>query len=168
MREQEPRTKWFTTQPSLHDPSCGHKQTDLRGEDGILDLISARAPLAVVLNSLCTAIDLQVGNVVSVILLPDEGTREPQAMARGAREFGLYVFWSASIPLRDESVLGSFEMYCCLPRIPSSSELLLIQRATDLAGLAIRSHHGAGEPGGASPDWKSALERRFDEAAQWN
>jgi GAF domain-containing protein len=168
MREEERRTKWLTTQLSLHRPGCGKKQTDLRGENIILDLISVGAPLLVVLNNLCTAIDLQIGGVVSVVLLPDDAERNLQAIAEGAQQFGLHVFWSASIPLRDENILGSFEMYCCVPRMPSPFELRLIQRATELAGLAIQSHHGEGELGENGSEWKSALLRRSHEAAQLN
>lgn len=164
MREEEPGTKWFTTQLSLHDPRYRQKLTDLREENRILDLISAGAPLPVVLNNLCTAIDLQIGNVVSVILLPDDGERDSQATARGAQEFGLHVFWSASIPLRDENVLGSFEMYCCMPRMPSRFESQLIQRATELAGLAIRNHHSAGELGGDGIERKRALQKTNEAA----
>jgi len=168
MRENESGTKWFTTQLSSHGPGCGKKQTDLRGENRILDLISAGAPLPVVLNHLCTAIDLQIGNLVSVILLPDDGERNLEAIAGGAQQFGLHVFWSASVPLRDENVLGSLEMYCCVPRMPSPFELRLIQRVTELAGLAILSHQGESELGGPGSEWESALQRRSYEATQLN
>jgi hypothetical protein len=114
------------------------KETLLRGEEGILELISLGVPLPGVLNKLCAAIDLQIGNVVSVIL-PTEG-RELHATTVKALRFGLNVFWSASIPLRDEQALGSFQMYCCVPRSPSSFELQLIERVTHLAALAIRRH----------------------------
>jgi len=168
MREEETRTRWASGQLALHGQGPGKKQTDLAGEAHILELISAGAPLPLVLNDLCTAIDVQIGNVVSVILLPDDADRDLQALARRAQQFGLHVFWSASIPLRDESVLGSFEMYCCAPRMPSASELQLIQRATELAGLAIRSHHGGSELGGAGREWRSAVGRRLHEAALLN
>lgn len=165
MRENQPRGKWLTTQLEWNHPSCREKQTDLRGENRVLDLISAGVRLPVVLNNLCAAIDLQIGNVVSVILLPDKAERDLQAIARGAREFGLHVFWSASIPLRDENVLGSLEMYCCVPRMPSPFELRLIQRATELAGLAIGNHHEESEPG-VDGDWERT--RRLREAARLN
>lgn len=168
MREEEPGTKWFTTQLSLHDPRYRQPLTDLREENKILDLISAGAPLPVVLNNLCTAIDLQIGNVVSVILLPDDAERNSQATARGAQEFGLHVFWAQNIPLRDENVLGSFEMYCCVPRMPSAFETQLIQRAAELAGLAIRNHHTADELGRDGSERKSTLQRRTYEAALLN
>jgi hypothetical protein len=115
------------------------KETLLRGETSILELISEGAPLPGVLHRLCAAIDLQIGSVVSVIL-PAEN-REIHAITRRALEFGLHVFWSASIPLQNEDVLGSLQMYCSVSRPPTSSELQLIHRATYLAALAIQRHN---------------------------
>jgi hypothetical protein len=162
LREDKPRRKWLT-QLEWNYPSCTEKQTDLRGENRVLDLISAGARLPVVLNNLCAAIDLQIGNVVSVILLPDNAERDLPAIARGARDFGLHVFWSASIPLRDENVLGSLEMYCSVPRVPSPHELRLIQRATELAELAIANHDVGGTP---SVHGDREMARRLHEAAR--
>jgi hypothetical protein len=125
-------------QSSPHRQCTVKKATLLRGEEGILESISLDAPLPGVLNKLCAAIDLQIGNMISVIL-PGED-HNLQATTQKALQFGLHVFWSASIPLRDEQVLGSFQMYCCVARSPSPFELQLIQRVTHLAALAIRSH----------------------------
>jgi GAF domain-containing protein len=162
LREDKCRGKWFTAQLAWNESSCGEKQTDLRGENRVLDLISVGARLPVVLNNLCAAIDLQIGNVVTVIVLPDNAERDLQAIARG---FGLHVFWSASIPLRDENVLGSLEMYCCVRRMPSPFELQLIQRATELAGLAIGNHNVEATPGvPGEREWA----RRLHEAARLN
>lgn len=44
----------------------------LAGEGHLLELISAGAPLPQVLNRLCTALDLQIGNIVSLVLFPDD------------------------------------------------------------------------------------------------
>jgi hypothetical protein len=139
MAGNESRTKWAPNRPSLHRQYSRRKETLLRGEESILELISQGAPLPGVLNNLCAAIDLQIGNVVSVILPP--GEHELDTNAKNALQFGLHVFWSASIPLRDEQVLGSFQMYCCVSRSPSSFELQLIERVTHLAALAIRRHN---------------------------
>ena len=168
MRESGPRTKWTTRHLPLYDRGTGKKQTDLLGEKRILDLISTGAPLAEVLNSLCTAIDLQIGNIVSVMLLPDDTERDFKTIASGALQFGLHLYWSADIPLRDEDVLGSFEMYCCVPRTPTAFELKLIHRATHLAALAIQRYYGDDDLSSACSAWKRALERRSNEAAQLN
>jgi hypothetical protein len=168
MKEDGPRTKWTSRHLPLHGRGTGRKQTDLLGEKNILDLISMGAPLPEVLNNLCTAIDLQIGNIVSVMLLPDDTERDFKSIAKGALQFGLHLYWSADIPLRDEIVLGSFEMYCCVPRAPTAFELKLIQRATHLAALAIRRHNGDEDLSIARGAWKRALERRSNEAAQLN
>jgi hypothetical protein len=168
MREDRLRTKWATRHLHLHGRGTGKKQPDLLGEKNILDLISMGAPLAEVLNNLCTAIDLQIGNIVSVMLLPDDTERDFKTIAKGALQFGLHLYWSADIPLRDEDVLGSFEMYCCIPRTPSAFELKLIQRATHLAALAIQRYYGDEDLSRACSAWKRALGRRSNESAQVN
>jgi hypothetical protein len=168
MRDDELRPKWASGHLPLHVRGTGKKQKDLLGEKKILDLISMGAPLPEVLNNLCTAIDLQIGNIVSVMLMPDDTERDFKTIAKGALQFGLHLYWSADIPLRDEDVLGSFEMYCCVPRTPTAFELKLIQRATQLAALAIRRYHSDEDLRSACSEWKSALERRSHEATQVN
>jgi GAF domain-containing protein len=166
-RENESRTKW-ARRSSFVGRAAGKKPTDLLGEKNILDLISMGAPLPEVLHNVCTAIDLQIGNIVSVVLLPDDPECDFKTIARGALQFGLRLYWSADIPFRDDRVLGSFEMYCCVPRTPTASELKLIQRATYLAALAIRRYRGDEDGESASREWKRAQGRRSDEAAPTN
>ncbi len=168
MPEDESRPKWAPAQPSLLRQCSANKQADLQGEHSILELISMSAPLPGVLNKLCSAIDLQIGNVVSIILPADGREHDLQAITRRALQYGLHVFWSASIPSRDENILGSFEMYCSVSRTPTPFELQLIQRVTHLAALAIRHHNG--EEGFESfyRDWKSALRSRSYEGSQLN
>jgi len=168
MREDEPRKRWACRQSPLDGRGSAKKRTDLRGEKNILDLISTGAPLAEVLNNLCTTIDLQIGNIVSVVLLPDDPERDFKTIAHGALQFGLRLYWSADIPFRDQGVLGSLEMYCCVPRTPTAFELKLIQRATYLAALAIRRHNGDEDRGSACREWKRALEKQSHEAARMN
>jgi hypothetical protein len=168
MREDKPTTKRLRKHLPLHDRGAGKKPTDLLGEKSILDLISAGAPLAEILNNLCTAIDLQLGNIVSVMLLPDDKERNFKTIAHGALQFGLHLYWSADIALGDEDALGSFEMYCCVSRTPTTSELELIQRAIHLAAIAIRRYYGDEDLSGACGEWKRVLEKRSHEAAHLN
>jgi hypothetical protein len=168
MREDGSRTKCVTRHSPPHGRGKGKKQTDLLGESNILDLISMGAPLPEILNNLCTAIDLQIGNIVSVMLLPDDTERDFKTIAKGALQFGLHLYWSADIPLRDGDVLGSFEMYCCVPRAPTAFELKLIERATHLAALAIQRYYGDEDLSSARNAWKRALEKRSHEAAPLN
>jgi hypothetical protein len=124
---------------SLHRQPSGKKETLRRREKSILELISMGAPLPRVLNRLCAAIDLQIGNVVSVILPVDD--QKLHTVTRYAVQFGLEVFWSASILLRNEDVLRSLQMYCSVSRLPTPFELQLIERVTHLAALAIQRHN---------------------------
>jgi hypothetical protein len=168
MREDGSRPKLATSYLPLHGRGTGKKQTQLLGEKNILDSISTGTPLPEVLNNLCIAIDLQIGNIVSVMLLPDDTERDFKTIARGALQFGLHLYWSADIPFGDEEVLGSFEMYCCIPRAPTALELKLIQRATHLAALAIQRYYDEDGLSSARSAWKRALERRSGEAARLN
>jgi hypothetical protein len=113
MVEGKSWTKPATNQFSLNQQSSCKKGTLLRGEKSILELISMRTPLPAVLNRLCAAIDLQIGNVVSVILPADD--HELDTVMHSAVQFGLQVFWSASIPFRNEDVLGSLENILLYP-----------------------------------------------------
>lgn len=116
-------------------------QTWLPDEDRLLELIFTDAPLAQVLNKLCTAFDLQVGNVVSLVLFPDDEEHAVHTIARSAVDFGLVVFCCAAIVSPDEELLGTFEVYSCFSGGPTPSECKLIERAVRLAALAIQREH---------------------------
>ena len=165
MTEGESCNKWGPSQLSLRRQSSGRKETLLRGEESILELISMGAPLPGVLNRLCAAIDLQIGNVVSVILPADN--QELHAVTRKAVQFGLQVFWSGSIPLRNEDVLGSLQMYCCVSRPPTPFELQLIERVTHLAALAIQRQNDEEVFERFSKDW-TGTRRSLNEQVYWN
>jgi hypothetical protein len=149
----------------LRRQSSGRQETLLRGEKSILELISMGAPLPGVLNRLCAAIDLQIGNVVSVILPADN--QELHAVTNKAVQFGLQVFWSGSILLRNEDVLGSLQMYCCVSRPPTPFELQLIERVTHLAALAIQRHNDEEVFERFSKDW-TGTRRSLNEQVYWN
>ena len=168
MAEDESCTKWAPNQSSLNRQGSGKKETLLRGEKSILELISMGAPLPGVLNKLCAAIDLQIGNVVSVIMSADDQEHELEAITGRALQFGLHVFWSASIPLRNEDVLGSLQMYCCISRSPAPFELQLIERVTHLAALAIQRHNDEGDFESLSRNWVNALRRDSHERVYLN
>jgi len=154
MAEGKSCTKRATNQFSLQQQSSFKKETLLRGEKSILELISMSTPLPAVLNRLCAAIDLKIGNVVSVILPSDD--HELPTITHNAVQLGLQVFWSASIPLRNEHVLGSLQIYCRASRLPTPFELQLIERVTHLAALAIQRHNDEKGFEKFSRDWTSA------------
>jgi hypothetical protein len=107
-------------------------------EEQVLQSISARAPLPKVLNEICSALDCQIGKVVSFISLPGDDASDLAAIAVNAAHFGLYTFCSEGVVAENDELLGSLEMYCCVPRRPSAREFQLIERATCLAAIAIK------------------------------
>ena len=117
--------------------------TVLIGESRILELISTDQPLAKVLNKICSALDLQVGNVVSVVLFRGENRHSLNELAEQAAQFGLYVFSCSAILSSSEQLLGTFETYSCLLKNPTVNEARLILRASQLAALAIQRHDRA-------------------------
>jgi hypothetical protein len=166
MAGNESRTKLA---PNRSSPprQCSRKKAPLLcAEKSILELISMGAPLPGVLNNLCAALDLQIGNVVSVILPADD--QDLPTITGNALQFGLHVFWSASIPLRNEDVLGSLQMYCCVSRSPIRAELQLIERVTYLAALAIRHNNNQEDVESLSKNWTEAPQRNSHERVYLN
>jgi hypothetical protein len=118
----------------------------LRGEEQLLQSISAPTPLRGVLDRICSALDLQIGGVYSLISLPGDDPTDLAAIARVAEHFGLHSFCSASVFAENYELLGSLGMYCCVPRRPSPSESQLIERAACLAAIAIsRDNEGCND-----------------------
>jgi hypothetical protein len=109
----------------------------LKTERQILLLISARAPIAKILNEICYALDCQIGNMVSVVSLPDDDSIGAAEIAENAAFFGLHVFFSAGIAADSGEQLGTLEMYSIVSRKPSPGELQLVARAVCLAAIAV-------------------------------
>jgi len=121
----------------------------LRAEEQLLQSIPARTPLLEVLDGICSAINSQIGNVVSLISLPGDDVTDHAEIARIAALFGLHAFCSSGVVAENDELLGTLEMYSYVPRSPSAREFRLIERATCLAAIAIKrhneaSHHGYG------------------------
>jgi hypothetical protein len=132
----------------------------LRGEKRLLQLISTRAPLAKVLNEICSALDFQIGNVVSLFSLPGYDASELAAIAMNAALFGLHTFCSEDIVAEDGETLGFLEMYSGVLRCPSASEFELIERAKRLAAIAIKRDNGAGQPSSCGIHGSRPIRRR--------
>jgi hypothetical protein len=118
--------------------SADSSQYVLKAEQRILQLISARAPIAKILNEICYALDCQIGNMVSVVSLPDGDCIGTAEIAENAALFGLHVFFSTDIATDSGQRLGTLEMYSILSRKPSPRELPLIARAVCLAAIAVQ------------------------------
>ena len=109
----------------------------LKTEQQILQLISARAPVMQILDEICFALDCQIGNIVSVVSLPDEDSLGVAEIAQNAALFGLYGFFSAAIAADSGRQFGTLDVYSCLQRRPSPWELQLVGRAVCLAAIAV-------------------------------
>ena len=109
----------------------------LKAEGGILQSISGRAPLTEVLHKICASLNLEIGNIISLFSLSNDGATGLSTVAKSAVLFGLHKFCSARVVAGNDEVLGSLEMYSCVPRRPFLPEVRLIERATCLAAIAI-------------------------------
>jgi len=109
----------------------------LDAEERILRSIALRAPVSEILNGICTALDSQIGNMVSRISLPESDLENASGNARNADLFGLHIFFSGTIFNEFGKGLASLEMYCCIARNPTSFELQCIERAACLAAFAL-------------------------------
>ena len=121
----------------------GKTQYLLRAEGQLLQSISSHAFLPRVLNEICSALDIQIGNVVSFISLPGNDASKLATTAMNGALFGLHVFCSEGVVAENDELLGSLEMYCCVQRRPSCEEFRLIDRAKCLAAMAIKRHNEA-------------------------
>ena len=116
-------------------------------EEQLLQSISSGERLPGVLNGICSALDCQIGNVVSLISLPGDDPSELAAVAMNAALFGLYTFCSEGIVAENDELLGSLETYSSFPRSPSASESQWIERAKCLAAIAIKVDQEAAQQG---------------------
>ncbi len=116
-------------------------------EEQLLQSISSGERLPEVLNGICSALDCQIGNVVSLISLPGDDPSELAAVAMNAALFGLYTFCSEGIVAENDELLGSLETYSSFPRSPSASESQWIERAKCLAAIAIKVDQKAAQQG---------------------
>lgn len=131
-------------------------QTFLAAEGQLLELISEGAPLPQILDRVCTAIDVQLGNVISLVLLPDDAEHTLHTFEQSAVTFGLTPFSCKPILSTQEEFLGTLETYCCFPRKPSLPESELIERAVHLAALAIQNFKHDMDTESCSLDWIGA------------
>jgi hypothetical protein len=116
----------------------GRVQFLLNGEEHLLSGIVSGASLHGILNGICSALNLQIGNVVSLIARSGSDGWELGESALKAALCGLYMLSSESILAEDGEVLGNFEVYGFVSRKPTHNESQLIKRAGCLATVAIK------------------------------
>lgn len=134
-------------------------QTLLAGEGQLLEMIFEGAALHQILDRVCTALDVQVGNVVSLVFLPDDEEHTLHAIEESAARFGLSAFSCTPILSAEKEFLGTLEMYCCFSRAPNLDERALIERATQLAALAIEHHNHDMDAESCFLEWNSMARR---------
>ena len=135
-----------TLAPSPQRDSGVEVQYLLRSEEQLLHSISGRMPLEGILHKICDALNSEIGNVISLVSLPNDDPTSLATIVKSAGVFGLHKFCSASVLGGNDEALGSIEMYCCIPRRPFLNEISLIERATCLAAVAIKRHNETGGP----------------------
>ena len=129
-------------------PQGGEETTQELSEDEahILQLIFARAPLAKILNEVCSALNCQIGNVVSVVTLSDGDRFSAAETAHSAVTFGLFGFFSTDIADESGKLVATLDLYSSVSRTPTPNELQWIARAVTLAAIAFaRRAETAGE-----------------------
>ncbi len=137
MNRAQHRTRKRSRDPKSVGNIDGKIQYLLSAEEHLLQAMSARAPLTGILNEICSALDCQVGNIVSLVSLSGNDASDLAVIARKAALFGLSLFSAESVVGENGEVLGTLDVYCCVPRGPSHDEFQLIQRASCLAAVAI-------------------------------
>jgi GAF domain-containing protein len=125
----------------MYPQDSGTLQPQVVEEGHLRELISPGTPLACVPNRHCIALDLQVGNVVSAVLLSNDEEHSTHLIAQSAAQFGLSVFCCKTVFLDSGELLGTFDMHRCCPRTPTLIESKLIERVAQLAALAIQHHN---------------------------
>jgi len=125
-------------QNKLHRNFDDKIQCLLGAEEQLLQAISMGAPLPVVLNGICSALNCQIGNVVSLILLPADDANDLALIALNAAHFGLSPFCSEEVLAENGKFLASLEIYSSIQRIPSPMEIQWIERAKCLVALSIK------------------------------
>jgi hypothetical protein len=109
-----------------------------QAEEKVLQMISARAPIAKILDEICLAADHQIGDLASYISRPEDDKRELSAIATMVVYYRLHIFCCEDIFGENGQVLGSLEMFSGVPRKPTCEELETIAWAKYLAALVIK------------------------------
>ena len=143
---------WQSQMPPCHlDGRSGYL---MREEEYILQSISMRAPLQDVLNGICSALDCQIGSVISFFSLPWDDECDLSEIAMKAASFGLSNFCTQLVFSEAREQLGYLEMYSYDRKSPSDREFQLIERATCVAAVAIELEYET-KPRPDSRAWKS-------------
>jgi hypothetical protein len=158
MDDNQSRAKRAPRELWLYRNYTDNKYGPWAQERQILEVIALGAPLPGILNKLCSMIDAQIGNVVSVVSLADETESHFGPRSQTAMRVGLTEFSSTDIFSRSKTLLGTLEIYTCDSRQPTPDENRLIQRVVRLAAVALQRHKDAEELERSSRDPRSAVD----------
>jgi len=147
MNEYDSGTRNRSQERKTHRDYDDEIQYLLSAEEQPLQSISARSPLPQVLNGICSALDCQIGGIISLISLATDDACDAAAIGTKAALFGLFIFHSEPVVADNDEVLGCLEMYSSVSRKPSARELQLIERAHCLAAIAIKLEKEADHQG---------------------
>ena len=117
-----------------------NRHGQFEGERQILELISLGAPLAGILNRLCSVIDVQIGDVMSLVSLADEEENHflcGHAKGRGSGPGRFFFHGKSSV---QQTLLGTLDIYACDSRRPTQDEYELIERVSHVAAIALQRH----------------------------
>jgi hypothetical protein len=167
MDDHDARVKRAPKELWLSRNCADNKYEPLAQERQILEMIALDAPLPSTLNRLCSIVDVEIGDVVSVISLAEEESSRSFAKARSAMKVGLTLFSSTDVFSRSKTLLGTLEIYGCDSRLPTAHENELIKRVARLAAIALQRHKDAqelersGRNPGSAPDIDEAETPRY-------
>jgi hypothetical protein len=119
----------------------------------------ARTLISTILDDICNVLDCQIGNTVSLIVVPDNNIMSAAECSRSSAICVLHIFLSVVIGAESVEELGSLEMYCRVSRTPSPREFQLIERAVCLAAVGIKRFRETGRWQQLSHAWSSVRTR---------
>lgn len=167
MANNESHGKRPTQSSSLQGKCTDSNSCQLANEGDILELISLGAALPWILNKLCTSLDVQIGDVVSLFTLPDEEIGHLCADAKSAMQMGLSIFSSKDVLAPDGTLLATLEIYGCGSRRPAAHEYQLIERVMNLAAVALGRHKDTEEFERFSRNMRRAKDRSENEKPRY-
>jgi hypothetical protein len=94
MNEYDSGTRNRSQERKTHRDYDDEIQYLLSAEEQLLQSISARSPLPQVLNGICSALDCQIGGIISLISLATDDACDAAAIGTKAALFGLFIFHS--------------------------------------------------------------------------
>jgi hypothetical protein len=125
----------------VHRPPRDASFQTVTTEEQLSQRIATRTLLSETLNEICSSLDQDIGNVVSLILPCDGSAADREGIAGSAAHCGLHTLCSEGIFAQHGELLGFLEIYSCVARDASAEEFQRIQRAKRLAEIAIKIYN---------------------------